>query len=63
MSFFGDSRLALMMRFRIKQSQDDRSSKLRSRLVYVSYLAFWLVAAIIAFMLLFPERWAQIRDS
>ena len=63
MSFLGDSRLALMMRFRIKQSQDDRSSKLRSRLVYVSYLAFWLVAAIIAFMLLFPERWAQIRDS
>ena len=51
------------MRFRMEESQAHRPSKLRSRLLYVSYLTFWLVAAIIAFMFLFPERWAQIRDS
>ena len=44
-------------------TQDNRSSKLGSQLLYVSYLAFWLVATIIALMFLFPERWAQIRDS
>jgi len=47
----------------MEKSLDHRTSKLRGRLLYIGYLAFWVVTALIAFVFMFPERWTQIRDN
>ncbi len=44
----------------MQEAQDPKPSKLRFRLLYVGYLTLWVAATLIAFMFLFPERWARI---
>jgi hypothetical protein len=47
----------------VNESRDHEPPSLLDRLLYAGYLAFWLVATLIALMLLFPERWARVADS
>ena len=54
---------SITLRFRMKESTRHRPSKFLGRLLYVGYLAVWIVAALIAFMFLFPERWAHIKNN
>ena len=46
----------------MENNQHHSPSKLRSRLLYIGYLILWFVATLIAFMFLFPEQFATIKN-